>query len=535
MRGASTDADARAAPRAGGDEAAASGDAVTRQIRGSSLLLTGRALSLGVGLATQILIVRHLSQTSFGAFAYALSIVGVGQAIATFGLDRALTRFVPIYHERADRARVFGTIVLVAATIAALGAAVVVAVVVLRAALSGTLGDPDVAPLLLVLVFLSPLQALDTVLVGLFAVFARPRSIFFRTYVLAPGLRLAVVIVAVLAGAGVLFLAAGYVLAAAAGSGIYAFVLYRLVRAEGLLVGLRLRDVRIPAREILGLTIPLLTTDLVVVLIGASDVLLLGYFRDAAAVAGLAVVKPIAELNQIALVSFALLFVPLASRLFARGDRHGLNELYWQTAAWVAVISFPILAITFLLAEPLVTLLYGGRYEDSGILLAVLALGFYLQASLGFNGTTLMVFGRVRYIVGLNCLTVLANLTLNLILIPRYGALGAAAGTSATHGIHNLLKQLALAHATSVDFFRRRYARTYATIAVGIAFLLAARALAAPVWVGIAAVAAACFFVLGANLRVLDVAGTFPEVRHIPLLRTLVGVPASGRAGTPGT
>ena len=47
------------------------GSAATRQqIRGSSLLLTGRLLSLAVNFATQVLIVRYLSKTDFGAFAH---------------------------------------------------------------------------------------------------------------------------------------------------------------------------------------------------------------------------------------------------------------------------------------------------------------------------------------------------------------------------------------------------------------------------------------------------------------------------------
>jgi O-antigen/teichoic acid export membrane protein len=514
-----TDADPPAPPRAYAPAAEREPDAVTRQIRGSSLLLAGRVLSLAVALLTQILIVRHLSQTSFGVFAYALSVVAIGQTVATFGLDRALTRFVPIYHERADGARLLGTIVLVAGTVATLGAGVIGAVVFLRTALPGTLDGPEIAPLLLILVFLSPLQALDTVLIGLFAVLGRSRAIFFRMYVLAPVLRLAVVAVAVVAGAGVLFIAAGYVLAAAFGSALYGAVLYRVVRAEGLLAGLRLRDARLPARDVFGLTIPLLTTDLVVVLIGASDVLLLGYFRAAADVAALAVVKPIAELNQIALASFGLLFIPVAARLFARDDDRGMNDLYWRTAAWVAVVSFPVFAVTFVLAEPLVALLYGARYEPSGAFLAVLALGFYVQASLGFNGTTLMVFGKMRYVVGLNALTIVVNLTLNLLLIPRYGALGAAAGTSATHAVHNLLKQLALAHATSVEFFRRTFARTYGTIGAGVGVVAAARLLDASAVVGAAAALAVCVLVLALNRRVLDVAGVFPELGRVPFLR----------------
>jgi len=72
------------------------GEATRRQIRGSSLLLGGRMLSLAVNFATQVLIVRYLSKADFGAFAYGLSIVSLGEALAVLGLDKAIARFLPI-------------------------------------------------------------------------------------------------------------------------------------------------------------------------------------------------------------------------------------------------------------------------------------------------------------------------------------------------------------------------------------------------------------------------------------------------------
>ncbi len=69
------------------------------------------------------------------------------------------------------------------------------------------------------MILLAPIQAFDQLLTGLLTVFASPRSIFFRKYILAPALRLLVVVVLILAGSGVWFLAVGYVAAGAVGIG----------------------------------------------------------------------------------------------------------------------------------------------------------------------------------------------------------------------------------------------------------------------------------------------------------------------------
>jgi hypothetical protein len=72
-----------------------------------------------------------------------------------------------------------------------------------------------------------------------------------------------------------------------------------------------------------------------------------------------------------------------AARLFARNDRAGIARLYWQTAAWVAVLSFPILVLTTSLAPTVTGLLFGAKYRDSWVYLALVSFGYYFSAALG--------------------------------------------------------------------------------------------------------------------------------------------------------
>jgi O-antigen/teichoic acid export membrane protein len=498
-------------------------EATRRHIRGSSLLLVGRLIALAVNFVAQIVIVRYLSKSSYGAFAYALSIAVFAQTIVTFGLDRAVTRFIPIYDEQGDYQRIFGTLALVACTLTAFGAALVSSVYALQGVIGTSLiSNDDAVSLLLILIFLSPIQALDDLLTGLFAVFARPRAIFFRRYVLTPGLRLAVVLVLVLRGSDATFLASGYVIAGAVGVTVYLAILVGALRRLGLFRHFDLRSIRIPAREIFSFTLPLLTTDLVYAVIAVSDALLLGRFHGATQVGALRAVQPVAQLNQLVFSSFLLLFTPAIARLFARDDREGIADLYWHTTVWIALISFPLFLITFALANPLTVLLFGQRYESSGVVLMVLSLGYYFQAALGFNGTTLMVFGRLRYIVLLNLAAVVVNLALNVLLIPPWGATGAAAGTTGTLIAHNVLKQIGLRAATGISFFRRDYLGVYGAIVIAAAAVLGAdRAIGVPA-VGFALAAVAATVVLTLNRHVLRLRENFPEVARLPLVRWLV-------------
>lgn len=502
----------------------ASTTATRKQVRGSSLLLFGRLLSRGTNFAVQILTVRYLTVGDYGAFAYALSIVQLGQTIATCGLDRAVTRFVPFYQERGDYHRLFGTLLMTAGTILSLGLLIALGVVVFNPWMNATDSTREAAVLLTVLIFLVPLQALDDLVVGLFAVFANPKAIFFRRHVLAPGLKLVVVLLLVAFRSTVLFLAVGYVVASVIGVAWYGVMLYRLMRKDGLLGRFSWKETIVPWKEVLSFTVPLLTSDLVFVVMNSLTVISLEYFHGLTSVAAFRAQQPIALMNHMVMTSFGILFTPLASRLFARDDRHAINELYWQTAMWTAVLSFPIFVLTFSTAPALTSLLLGARYEGSATLLTILALGYYFGAALGFNGLTLKIYGKLRYVMIISFVTVGISLLGNVLLIPAYGALGAAVSMTIGMVIHNGLKQTGLRLGTGINVFEWRYFRGYCVIMGAAAVVGVVQWLSPPVWVTLAAAAASSWVVFRANRHLLDVKETFPELARQPVLRFLLGL-----------
>jgi O-antigen/teichoic acid export membrane protein len=502
-------------------------------------LLAGRVLQLASNLAVQLMIVRYLSKTGYGQFAYALAIVTLGETIALFGLDRAVGRLIPIHLERREYGTAFGVLVLALGVVVTIGG-VLIALIALGQGLVDHLlpGDHRAATLLVLMIALAPIQALEDLVQGVFGVLARPRTIFFRAYVLEPAFRLTIALVLIVTHSGIYFLALGYVLAGAVGVAISTFLLIAILRSDDLLRHFRFRTLQFPFRSTFAFTLPLLSTDLVNVLLFSVDAVLLGHFRGARDVASFRVIFPLASLNMVVFGIFTLLYVPMASRLFARGEDAGIDDLYRRTTVWVTVLTFPIFAFTFLAAAPLTSLLYGSRYESSALFLSLLAVGYYVRSALGFNGMTLMVCGRVRDLTVLNVLAMVFNLGLNLVLIPRYGALGAAVGTSTTLVLHNIFMQIALRLATGMRLFTSVSARPLAIIGASVAVL----ALLRPVvgshgYVSVALAALASVLAFAANRRSLDIGEMFPELLRLPGLRRLsrvVGGPPKLAGGTDG-
>ncbi len=505
-----------------GPDTARSDDATSRQIRGSSLLLVGRFGSIAVTLIVQVITVRYLSQRDYGALAWALSIVTLVESVITLGLDRAVSRYAPIYHEDRDYPRLVGTIWLSIASIVSLGiASILLLIGMTRMAGVEIVDDALAVDLLLVLVVLAPIHAVDHLMEILLAVFSTARSIFVRRYVLSPLLKLGVVIAVVTLGAGVTGIAIGTVIAGVIGVLLYVTLLRRIVIEERRAHPFSLRVASIPARELFAFSLPLLSTDIVHVVRNTFDAVLLEQSHGTPAVALLRAVQPTARLNQLVFTTFGLLFVPLAARLFARRDDQGLEDLYWQTATWQAVMSFPLFAMTFALAEPLAVILFGDEYAASGPVLAILSFGYYFNAALGQNGLMLRVFGNVRYLVLGNLLAAALNLGLAIVLIPPLGAAGAAIALAVSLAAINVYNQAGLATRTVVRGMHPSAIRVYATIALSAALLFVVSTLPLQLWFQIPTSILGSAAVLWINRATLRIAGTFPELARVPILRRL--------------
>ena len=495
-----------------------------KHIRGSSLLLGGRAVSIGAKFIVQLLIVRHLTTSDFGAWAYALSVVALLGGFASLSLNRSVTRFLAIFNQQANHRRFFGLILLMSGVILATGVVFTVGLYRFPDVLLRLInGEQQPLTLLFFLIFLVPLEALDALVIALFATFDRARPIFVRRYLFAPGLQLAVVLGMIGMGAGPVFLAVGYLAATGLGVLIYGFLALRVLREEGVLARLSEQGVEVPAGEVISFTVPLMTSDWLSGLMGASGVLLLGYFYDTEQIALFKAVVPVAVMNLVVMQSFALLYTPSASRLFADGDLDGINDLYWRTATWIAVLTFPIFALSFFAATPLAVTLFGERYAASGPFLSILAVGYYFQASLGFNGSTLKVLGRLKYLVVINLLAILTNVALAVLLVPSFGALGAAIALSGTLVAHNIFKQTGLRMATGISLLNPRYARCFATLGGGALALVAVRAWAPDsLFVLVPVAALVSFGILALTRGTLRIDQVFPELRRVPILRAVV-------------
>jgi O-antigen/teichoic acid export membrane protein len=151
-------------------------------------------------------------------------------------------------------------------------------------------------------------------------------------------------------------------------------------------------------------------------------------------------------------------------------------------------------------------------------------LGYYFNAALGFNGLTLRIYRKVKYIVGVDLLGGLICLCINLLLIRSYGAIGGAIATCGTLVIQNILYQAGLRKGTDIRLFEWQWLKVYLAIALGAMGLLLIQLTISPyVYASFALAALVSLLVVRLNHRALGLGQTFPEFRHLPLAWLLIG------------
>lgn len=496
----------------------------SRQLRGSSGLVVGRLISLLLGMGTQVLLVRALSRTDYGAFAYTLALIPLLRLAVSLGMSKATPRFLSIYDEHDDRPRAAGLIVMQSLVIVSSGVVLWLAVVGLQGVLSGSLiDDPLAVDLLVVMVLMAPIEAFDKLFEAMFAAFSRPGAIFVRKYIVGPGLKILAVALVIALQGSVMFLAVGYVLGGVLGLAVYLRLARNLLREHGLAGLIRRRQFELPFRPVFRFSVPLITEELLHISMTTLSVVVLGVLAGTDQVAAYRSVFPVARLNHVVLWTFALLFFPLASRMYAQRNNDGMRSAYQRTSMWVAVLTFPAFVVTTAMAEQTTVLLFGERYLSSAPVLAVLAVGYYLNAVFGFNAMTLQTYGRLRFVVVANLSGAGLNILLAVLLAPGYGALGVAIANTVTYLFINVVNQIGLRNTIGAGLVDPVSARGFLRVAA-VTGVVWAVVLLLDLGIAVALIVAtvASLLLLAWTRRLLRLDEVFPEARQLPILKHLV-------------
>lgn len=488
---------------------------VRKQVRGSAVLLAGRGCAIVLNLLVQVILVRSLIKSDFGHLAYALSLVELLSVLAVGCMDKSFARFGAIHHERRELPQFAGVLWLSLITPVVLGGTLAAVILGGGDAVQFLSHDGGTQPLLWAIALLIPFNGVSSVAQSLMTVARGPREVLFRRHLLGPGLKLIAVATVAYFGGQAREMALALLLAGVLGCVADVLLILRVVVEEQLQPYLKLSSIAGVWREVVRTSLALLVTDGAMLARGSLILVLLGWFATSTETAAFRAASSVVKVNELVIINFAVMFIPLASRLFAEGSTAVLWATLRRTNVWITVLSFPVFAFTVGLAAPMTVLLFGPEYGDSARLLVILALGYFVQAVYGFHGQMLRVLNQNRAVINIELLTIACVVPGAVLLILNWGAIGAAIAASAGVMLPSFLKAWVsdrVARNPGADEFRA--IRWFTAIT---AMSLAWIALWQPLdWLtgGLLATAttAAVWF---ASRGLLNVAETFPELPHL--------------------
>lgn len=165
-------------------------------------------------------------------------------------------------------------------------------------------------------------------------------------------------------------------------------------------------------------------------IIAYSDRIMLTFFRSLDEVGIYSAVFPTAMLLWYIPDALSKVLLPLSSELWSKGMKkeieEGLRLLYRYSMMLMLPASFLILAFSRIILE----LFYGADYGQGSAALQVLSVGMIFYSVHKLNNNIFLGMGKPQINTKVILAGAIANVFLNLLLIPSLGFLGAAIGTA---------------------------------------------------------------------------------------------------------
>jgi O-antigen/teichoic acid export membrane protein len=365
-------------------------------------------------VALFVVMARELGEAGFGLFSFALALVMLVTAAADFGQDRVLTREVARRPATLD-GYLANTLALKLA-LALPGLAVATAIVAATGADRTTLA---------VVALLGLAVIADLLTATCFAVYqAFERMAFIPVVLVTQRFVTAVVgIAALLLGAGVVPVAAIFLLSAVLGFGLALTLLLGRVARPRLELRPRMWSALMRAAAPIGLA------GLFAIVLFRIDMVMLAAFEPHQVVGQYGAAYRLFETTLFLSWAVGAAVYPVLSRSSRTSDPP-VAGVYERSIKLVVALTLPLAAGAAILADPLVRLVFGAQYDEAGEALALLApaIAFYPLAYVA--GYLLVSQDRSGWLTVTYAVVAVENVALNFVLIPWFSLEGAALGTS---------------------------------------------------------------------------------------------------------
>jgi O-antigen/teichoic acid export membrane protein len=386
--------------------------------RASVALFVSRIAGRVIGFLSVAYFAWTLGATGLGIYFTFQTVVSVTTVFAEFGVPNAVVKRMNQTTDERQRGRYLtGGFVISGASVGLMSAAIV--------ALGPRLvAYVELAPVVPLTVLGMALATSNKLLIGGLRGEERVATTAIVEF-LGQVVRVAVSVGLLLAGLDVVALVYGYAIGVAAQTGV-AYLLLDTAFALELPTVSTLRSLFGFSKYTIGMNVSNLAYNW-------TDTLVLAAFATKSAVGIYEASWKLSSVTLLAAQVVGIALAPTMTRWHEDGAIERIESAFSTAVTFALVLVVPALVGAAILGEEVLAVLFG--FDAGAGVLVVLLVGQLSQAVKNVTQNTLFGIDRPEHVFWTNMASLLANLGLNVALVPRYGMFGAAAATAVTAAV----------------------------------------------------------------------------------------------------
>ncbi len=406
---------------------------VKKIAKGAGTTFVGKVASTGLKYLTQVTLAQLLGAELFGLYTLGFVIYQFGELFARMGLENGAVRYVSIHYGAGETRKLKGVLQQAIGLSFVSGLILATTLFLLSDPIAKSIFDkPDLAPALRLFAFAIPFGASTTV--GAFATTGFLVTTY-RVYIwelLIPFTNLLLAVFLCTFGLGLRGATLAWVLAAIVGLAATFHFIRRLFPA------ITRRDINpiFEAKQLLTFSLPLAFGTFLWLVMIWTDILMLGYFRSATEVGIYRAASQTAFLMTIFSGSLNSIFAPIIADLHHKKAIDKMGQIFQATTRWSLSLTLPLFLVVTAASQDILGI-FGAEFVIGWLPLVILGIGQLVRAGTDTATNTLIMSGHQYTKLFGDIGSAIVNIALNILLIPRWGLMGAAIATAISiSGVH---------------------------------------------------------------------------------------------------
>ena len=434
--------------------------------RGGGIGLVGRIAITIFNMVLQVMLARTLGTERIGLLNLALVTTNIATMIALFGMGKTVVRFVARYIGEDDYEKLAGTFRSSAIILLVTSFIVTGGLWLSRDFwVNSVYEKPELGPILAIVIWCIPFTVFSQLFVSIAQGYKRIDHRVAIEQIAIPLLKIiGAGAVIIWLGTHLVGIATALLVASVIGAVLGVLSFWKLLPRRRL-AGVSTKTVTGP---MLAFTAPLALLSVINRLDGNVEALILGRLSTAEQVGIFTLALKPAAFISLWLIALTLIFAPLFTELYTKGDHDQMASLFKTVTKWAIVMAMPVFLIVFDLSVQVMAV-FGRDFEAGFRVTQMMAVSKLVLIATGPSATILTMSGHPNYNLFNTIASLTVSIALDFLLIPTYGAMGAAVGITATFLIHNLLSVIQVYWLLGIHPYNRSSLKPF--IAGGLALL----------------------------------------------------------------